>query len=92
MSEVEVRIPTPLQPYSGGQRALAAEAATIGELLDNLAADHPSLVQQVRGRDGTLRPYVNLFVHQTDIRETGGLDTPLADGDEVIIMPSVAGG
>lgn len=92
MSKIEVRIPTPLQPYSGGQRALPVEAATVGELLDNLGADYPSLVQQIRGRDGALRPYVNVFVRQTDIRETGGLDTPLADGDEVIIMPSVAGG
>lgn len=68
------------------------EAETVGDLLDQVARDHDPLVQRIRARDGTLRPYVNIFVRRTDVRSLEGLETPLQEGDEVIIMPSVAGG
>lgn len=92
MPEVTLYIPTPLQPYAGQHRTIRAEASTVGELLDAIAAEHPDLVARIRTRDGALRPYVNLFVRRMDIRELDGLDTALGDGDEVIVMPSVAGG
>ncbi len=92
MPVVTLRIPTPLQPYADGRRTVTAEATTVGELLDTLATQHESLVQRIRARDGSLRPYVNLYLHSTDIRDLDGLGTPLAAGDEVLVMPSVAGG
>jgi len=92
MAHVTLRVPTPLQPYADGRREIAVQAATVNALLDTVAADHESLIQRIRTRDGALRPYVNIFVRRTDIRELDGLDTELHDGDEVIVMPSVAGG
>lgn len=92
MAHVTLRVPTPLQPYADGRREIAVQAATVNALLDTVAADHEPLIQRIRTRDGALRPYVNIFVRQTDIRELDGLDTALHDGDEVIVMPSVAGG
>ena len=92
MAEVTLRVPTPLQPDTGGRDEIALEATRIADLLDRVAENHPSLVQRIRTRDGGLRPYVNVFVRRTDIRELDGLATELQDGDEVIVMPSVAGG
>lgn len=92
MAEVTLHIPTPLQPYADGHATLALEADTVAQLLDRAAAQYPPLVQRIRTRDGALRPYVNVFVRRTDIRQLDGLDTRLGDGDEVIVMPSVAGG
>ena len=92
MAAVTLRIPTPLQPYAQGREALTVQADRVGELLDRVSEEHAALVQRIRSRDGALRPYVNVFVRRTDIRELEGLDTELQEGDEVIVMPSVAGG
>jgi adenylyltransferase/sulfurtransferase len=92
MAEVTLRIPTPLQPYADGNGEIQAEAAYVDELFERIGADHQALVQRIRTRDGQLRPYVNVFVRRTDIRQLQGLETELHDGDEVIVMPSVAGG
>lgn len=92
MAEVTLRIPTPLQPYADGHAELTLEAETVAQLLDGVGAQYPPLVQRIRARDGTLRPYVNVFVRRTDVRQLDGQATRLADGDEVVVMPSVAGG
>jgi len=92
MARVTLRIPTPLQPYADGRGEMELDADTVDELLDRVGDAHPALVQRIRTRDGTLRPYVNIFVRRTDIRSLYGLATRLADDDEVIVMPSVAGG
>jgi len=92
MADVTLRIPTPLQPYAGGRGQIALQADSVDELLSQVASDYPPLVQRIRTRDGQLRPYVNVFVRRTDIRQLDGLSTSLSDGDEVIVMPSVAGG
>ena len=92
MARVTLRLPTPLRPYADGRPEVAVDADTVREALDALAADYGPLIQQIRTRDGALRPYVNVFVRQTDIRSQDGLETHLDDGDEIIIMPSVAGG
>lgn len=92
MAEVTVRIPTPLQPYADGRGEIWMEAESVRDLLDRLGREHDSLVQCIRTRDGQLRPYVNVFVRRTDVRNLEGLDTELLDGDEVVVMPSVAGG
>lgn len=92
MAQVTLRIPTPLQPYANGRGEMRMEAESIRDLLDRVGREHASLVQCIRTRDGELRPYVNIFVRRTDVRELEGLDTALVDDDEVIVMPSVAGG
>jgi len=92
MAEVTLRIPIPLQPYAEGRGQIALEASDVGEAFDRAAGEHEALVQRIRTRDGALRPYVNVFVRRTDIRHLHGLETALRDGDEVIVMPSVAGG
>ena len=92
MADITLRIPTPLQPYADGRGEIALAANSVGEALDRVADSHEALVQRIRTRGGELRPYVNVFVRRTDIRQLDGLATELHDGDEVIVMPSVAGG
>jgi adenylyltransferase/sulfurtransferase len=92
MPAVTLHLPTPLRPHADGQSDIQADAATVDALFDTLQDDYPELVQCIRTRDGALRPYVNVFVRRTDIRQLDGLATALADGDEVVVMPSVAGG
>lgn len=92
MPEVTLRIPTPLQPFTDGQAEIAVVAETVTTALAQAGEKHPSLPNQLLTRDGEVRRYVNLFVRQQDIRQLDGLDTKLEDGDEIIVMPSVAGG
>lgn len=92
MPAVTLHLPTPLRPHANGQSDIEAAADSVGALFDTLQRDYPTLVQCIRSRDGALRPYVNVFVRRTDIRQLDGLATALADGDEVVVMPSVAGG
>ena len=88
---VEVRIPTILRTYTGGEKAVDAAGATLSALIDDLETHHPGL----KGRlieDGDLRRFVNIYVNDEDVRFIGGLEAPLADGDEVVVLPAVAGG
>jgi MoaD family protein len=88
---VEVRIPTILRTYTGGEKAVSGEGATLSELIENLEAGHPGLKERlVDGED--LRRFVNVYVNDEDVRFTGGLETKLDDGDQVVVLPAVAGG
>jgi len=92
MPSVTLRIPTPLQPFTDGQAGIAVEADTVGAAIARAGERYPQLLYQLLTRDGEVRRYVNVFVRRQDIRQLEGLDTALEDGDEVIVMPSVAGG
>lgn len=92
MASVTLRVPTPLQPHAGDNARLSLEAASVQETLERAGEQYPALVQQILTRDGEVRRYVNIFVRRQDIRSLDGLKTRLNDGDEVIVMPSVAGG
>jgi len=92
MPDITLRLPTPLQPYADGRGEITLAAANVEEALDRVGEQYPTLVQRIRTRDGELRPYVNVFVRRSDIRQLDGLATALREGDEVIVMPSVAGG
>lgn len=85
-------IPSALRMHSGGQGRLPVRAITVGEALERAGQAHQSLLQHILTRDGQLRPFVNVFVRQEDVRHLHGLDTRLQDGDMVMIVPSVAGG
>ena len=88
---IEVRIPTILRTYTGGEKAVEASGSTLSELIDDLESNHPGIKDRlIDGED--LRRFVNLYVNDEDVRFTGSLDTQLKDGDSVTILPAVAGG
>ena len=89
---VTVKLPTQLRASAGGEGAVVVEGATVGEGLDALYAAHPELRERLSDEDGTLRRFINVYVSGDDIRFGELLDTPVADGQEVQILPAVAGG
>ena len=89
---VTVKLPTQLRASAGGEGAVVVEGSTVGEALDALYAAHPELRERLSDEDGTLRRFINVYVSGDDIRFGEVLDTPVADGQEVQILPAVAGG
>ena len=89
---VSVLIPTPLRNLTGGQDTVSAEASTVSALVDTLEQQHPGLGGRLRGDDGSLRRFINIYVNDEDIRFLQGAETPLKDGDQVSIVPAIAGG
>jgi molybdopterin converting factor small subunit len=92
---VEVRIPTILRTYTGGEKAVSGEGSTLAELIENLEASHPGIKERLidpKDGEGDLRRFVNVYVNDEDVRFTGGLETSLDDGDQVVVLPAVAGG
>ena len=89
---VQVRLPTVLRASAGGNATVEAEGETIGQLLDNLAARYPAMAGQIVTEDGTLHKFVNVYKNDDDIRYLDKLDTKVADGDVISILPAVAGG
>lgn len=88
---VTVKIPSQLRAATGGQAELAADGATVGEVLDSVFAEHTELKQRITD-DGEVRRFVNVYVGGEDIRFGEGLGTGVEDGAEVTILPAVAGG
>jgi molybdopterin synthase sulfur carrier subunit len=88
---VTLRIPTALRGLTRGRDALRAEAATVGALLDAVEPANPGLRERVLDARG-VRRFINVYVNDEDVRFLGGLDTALQDGDEVTIVPAIAGG
>lgn len=89
---VTVRIPTPLQRLTGGQGEVACEGKTITEVLSDLEKRHPGVKERICDEQGKLRRFVNIFVNEEDIRFLQGDQTPIKDGDDVSIIPAIAGG
>jgi molybdopterin synthase sulfur carrier subunit len=89
---IEVRIPTILRQYTGGEKQVKADGASVGSLVDDLDTRYPGLKARLVTDQGTLHRFVNVYVNDEDVRFTGALDTGLSDGDEVTILPAVAGG
>jgi len=87
-----IRIPPVLRPQTGGQSEVEAGGSTVGEVLRTLTADHPDTESQLFGEDGDLNRYVNVYLNDEDVRVLDGLDTNVADGDTVVILPAMAGG
>ena len=88
---IEVRIPTILRTYTGGEKAVSGDGGSLNALIDDLEANHPG----IRGRlieDGDLRRFVNVYINDEDVRFIGGLEAELTDGDQVVVLPAVAGG
>jgi MoaD family protein len=89
---VKVLIPTPLQKFTNDQATLQCEGGTIAELLDSLEQNCPGIKARLCDEQGQLRRFVNFYVNSEDIRFLDGANTPLQAGDEVSIVPAVAGG
>lgn len=92
MPTILIDIPEPLQELADGAVELPATGATVAAALADLGTWYGALTQRVLTRGGALRPHVNLFLNDGDIRAAQGLDTPLHEGDVLMIVPSVAGG
>jgi MoaD family protein len=88
---IEVRIPTILRTYTGGEKAVTGDGGSLSALIDDLEANHPGLKERLV-EDGDLRRFVNVYVNDEDVRFIGGLDAELSDGDQVVVLPAVAGG
>jgi len=89
---VTIRIPTTLRPMAGGKPTVQVDGATVGEVLGNLDAAHPGFRDRLLDDQGALRRFVNVFVADEDIRFLQGLETPVAEGQVVSVVPAVAGG
>ncbi len=87
-----VRIPTQLRTLTGGAGEVEMEGATVGDALKALDAAHPGLAERLFDDSGGLRRFVNVFLADEDVRFLEGLDTPVADGQTLSIVPAVAGG
>lgn len=87
-----VRIPTTMRPLTGGDKQVSVEPGTLNDIVGSLEAAHPGLGERLVDEDGSLRKFVNVFVDDDDVRYLDGLDTAVADGLTVSIIPAVAGG
>ena len=88
---VDVRIPTILRTYTGGEKQVEGEGSTLAELIDDLEARHPGIRDRLVEGDG-LRRFVNVYLNDEDVRFLDGLRTPVSEGDAVTVLPAVAGG
>jgi molybdopterin converting factor small subunit len=88
---IEVRIPTILRTYTDGAKSVEAAGDTLTALIDDLDDSHPGIKDRLVD-NGDLRRFVNVYVNDEDVRFIGGLEAPLADGDQVVVLPAVAGG
>ena len=91
-STITVLIPTPLRHFTGGESRVSLSGTSVGEALDALEAAHPGIGERIRDDSGQIRRFVNVFVNGRNVREADGLETAVAPGDEVGIIPAMAGG
>jgi len=89
---VTVRIPTTLRPLSGGNKLVEVAPGTLSEVIAELDGQHAGFADRLLDDEGGLRKFVNVFVDDDDVRYLEGLNTPVADGLTVSIIPAVAGG
>jgi molybdopterin synthase sulfur carrier subunit len=89
---VQVRVPTPLRKYTAGAEAVEAQGDSVGALVNDLERRYPGIKERICDEQGQVRRFVNLFVNGEDIRFLKNLDTPLKGGDELSIVPAIAGG
>jgi molybdopterin synthase sulfur carrier subunit len=88
---IEVRIPTILRTYTAGEKAVTAEGASLSDLIDDLEKNHAGIKERLIDGD-ELRRFVNVYINDEDVRFIGGLEAELSDGDQVVVLPAVAGG
>ena len=89
---IVVRIPTPLRKMTNGQAKVEVDSAVLGDLVDKLNSEFPGFKDRLVDEEGELRYFVNIYLNGEDVRFMDGLKTATADGDEISIVPAVAGG
>jgi molybdopterin synthase sulfur carrier subunit len=89
---VRVRIPTPLRSLTKGVADVQVKADTVTDLIEDLERQYPGLRDRLVEENGELRRFINIYVNQEDVRFLQGEKTSLKDGDEVVIVPAIAGG
>ncbi len=89
---VEMRIPSLLRSLVGGVKTIQASGQTVGQALDDVESQYPGFKERVIDPGGTVKQFVTIFVNDEDVRYLNNLDTPVQDGDQVSILPAVAGG
>ena len=89
---IKVRIPTPLQKLTNNKTEVESTGTTVDELLNNLNGQYPGIKERVCDENGKLRRFVNVYVNEEDIRFLEGEKTSVKEGDEVSIIPAIAGG
>jgi molybdopterin converting factor small subunit len=87
-----LRIPTPLRTYTNGQADVTVNGSNISETLADLTTHYPAIKPHLFSASGELRPFVNLFVGEHNIKDLQGLNTPVQDGEKIMLIPSIAGG
>ena len=87
-----LRIPTPLRTYTSGKSEVTVSGAKISEALGDLTNQYPAIKPHLFNEGGELRPFVNLFIGENNIKDLQGVDTPIKDGDKIMLIPSIAGG
>ena len=87
-----LKIPTPLRAYTNGQAEISVNGGTVASALDSLVQQYPAIKPHLFNEAGTLRPFVNLFVGQSNIKDLQGLETTLGENDRLMLIPSIAGG
>ena len=89
---INVKIPTPLRKFTAGAESVEGEGSTVGAVLTDLESRHTGLQERLCDEQGKVRRFVNLYVNGEDIRFLQQLDTPVKDGDDLAIVPAIAGG
>lgn len=89
---VKIRIPTPLQKMTGNKGEVSAQGASIKEILEDLNRQYPGIKERLYDEKGSLRRFINFYVNNEDVRFLKGETTPVKEGDEVSIVPAIAGG
>jgi MoaD family protein len=87
-----IRIPTPLRTYTGGEKEIQVSGGTVGEAMQALAQQYPAVRTHLFDELNQLRPYVNVFLNEENVRNLEGAGTPIREGDRLMIIPSIAGG
>jgi sulfur-carrier protein len=89
---VTVNLPTVLRTAANGHKTVSLDGSTVGEVLEKLGAEYPGVTAQVLAADGTLHRFLNVYLNDDDVRYLGGLGAAVTGGDEITLLPAVAGG
>jgi len=87
-----VRVPTPLQKFTNNEAEVKAEGGSVKDVLADLESQFPGIKERLYDEQGKLRRFINFYVNNEDIRFLQGEDTPVKDGDEISVVPAIAGG
>jgi|TARA_B110000438_G_scaffold91165_1_gene90721 molybdopterin converting factor small subunit len=89
---ISVRLPTVLRPHANGEARLDVDGETVGEIIDGIVRKFPGMETNLLDQDGSLHRFVNVYVNDEDVRYLEKMETTVVDGDELSILPAVAGG